>query len=94
MNIREYFVARFPDYDLSNNVDLRDGATVGEVLAEMEIDTFYGRDCKTLIDVAVIMIDRIRSALGDIQGTNPASRNIHSHILDATTDVLCYIIRK
>jgi len=94
MNIREYFVARFPDYDLSNNVDLRDGATVGEVLAEMEMDTLYGRDCKTLIDVAAIMIDRIRIALGDKSLTSPAGRTYVNHVLDATTDVLCYIIRK
>jgi len=88
MNIREYFVARFPEYDLNYSGGTSDGCTIGDILAEVEVSTPCGIDCKTVIDVAVLMVDRVYIAFGEI------GRPYHvTNILDATVDVICTLIR-
>jgi hypothetical protein len=87
MNVREYFERHFPNHDLSGDGGAGDGCSEGDILAEVPLDSPCGADCKTVIDAAVLMSDRVRAAFGD--DMRPHNRNI----LDAAVDVICCFIR-
>lgn len=66
MNVRQYYERLFPDFGLILNQasGVSDAATIGDILAEMPLDSNCGDDCKAALDAAASVVKQIHMAFG------------------------------
>lgn len=99
MNTRNYFEARFFPNPLEDSNDIKardrilnedggaeDGCTVGDILAEMPLDSPCGLDCKIAIDSCSLFLDSVARAHG-------VDHYRDVEILEKVADICCTFIR-